>query len=106
MYLYLYGLEKQWALQPYDVKNLRPVVGTRRLEGTLKHTHIFPNRWNKVSKQCQHPTEDTHIHAVEQVRPQGIKKNSGQNNEIVTTTKSAGKLYPTVRCNNPESDTG
>ena len=24
----------------------------------------------------------------------------------VTTTKSAGKLYPTIPCNNPESDTG
>ena len=27
------------------------------------------------------PAEGTHIHAAEQVRTQGIKKNSGQNNE-------------------------
>jgi hypothetical protein len=32
-------------------------------------------------EQCQHPAEGTHIHAVEQVRPQGMK-NNGQNNEI------------------------
>jgi len=25
-------------------------------------------------EQCQHPGEDTHIHVVEQVRPQGMKK--------------------------------
>ena len=28
------------------------------------------------------PAEGTHTHAAEQVRPQGIKQNSGQNNEI------------------------
>jgi len=26
--------------------------------------------------------------------------------KYVTTTKTAGKLYPTIPCNNPESDTG
>jgi len=26
--------------------------------------------------------------------------------KYVTTTKTAGKLYPTIQCNNPESDTG
>ena len=27
-----------------------------------------------MSKQCQHPGEGTHIHIVEQVQPQGMKK--------------------------------
>jgi len=26
--------------------------------------------------------------------------------KYVTTTKTAGKLYPTIPCNNPKSDTG
>jgi hypothetical protein len=43
---------------------------------------VNKNRTGQSIEQCQHPAEGTHIHAVEQVRPQGIKKNSGQNNEI------------------------
>jgi len=33
-------------------------------------------------------------------------KNNGQKTKYVTTRKTAGKLYLTIPCNNPESDTG
>jgi len=41
--------------------------------------HSDHNTVNKSSigqsiEQCQHPREGTHIHAVEQVRPHGMKK--------------------------------
>ena len=32
------------------------------------------NSLERSIEQCQHPAEGTHIHVVEQVRPQGIKK--------------------------------
>jgi len=59
------------------------------------------------TEQCQHPGEGTHIHVVEQVRPQGMK-NNGQNNEIRHNNKNCRgkKIYPTIPCNNPKSDTG
>jgi len=57
--------------------------------------------------QCQNPGEGAHIHVVEQVRPQGMKKKTAdKTTKYVTTTKTAGRLYPTIPCNNPESDTG
>jgi len=33
-------------------------------------------------------------------------KNNGQKTKYVTTRKTAGKLYLTIPCNNPKSDTG
>jgi len=55
--------------------------------------------------QYQHPGEGTHIYAVEQASPQGIKKATDETTKYVTT-KTAGLLYPTTPCSNPESDTG
>ena len=34
-------------------------------------------------KQCHHPAEGTHIHAAEQVRPQGMKKAKDQTTKDV-----------------------
>ena len=62
------------------------------------------NRTEQSAEQCQHPGEGTHIHDVEQVRPQG-KKNNTQNNGK-RHNKNCIKLYPTIHCNNPDSDTG
>jgi len=33
-------------------------------------------------------------------------KITGEKTKYITTAKTAGKIYPTVLCNNPESDTG
>jgi hypothetical protein len=34
------------------------------------------------------------------------KKTADKTTKYATTTKSAGKLYPTIPCNNPQSDVG
>jgi len=34
------------------------------------------------------------------------EKTTDKTTKYVTTTKPAGKLYPTIPCKNPESDTG
>jgi len=34
------------------------------------------------------------------------EKTTDKTTKYVTTTKTAGKLHPTIPCNNPESDTG
>ena len=34
------------------------------------------------------------------------EKTADKTKKYVTTTKTAGKLYPTIPCNNPDSDTG
>jgi len=46
-------------------------------------------------KQHQHPTEDTHIHSVEQDQPQGMK-NRGQNNEIRHIDNISKKTRPDI----------
>jgi len=75
---------------PQGGQHIQKEVGTpkkrhpqRQYTGQLpKRPHRGHNTVNKNSgKQRQHPTEDTHIHSVEQDQPQGMK-NRGQNNEI------------------------
>jgi hypothetical protein len=59
---------------------IRIVVFFNRYRSLLpKSPHSDHNTVNKSSTEqsielCQHPGEGTHIHVVEQVRPQGIKK--------------------------------
>jgi len=55
-----------------DTKKRHP---QRQYTGQLpKRPHRGHNTVNKISgKQRQHPREDTHIHSVEQVQPQGMK---------------------------------
>jgi len=38
------------------------------------HNTVDKNSTEQNIEQCQHPTEGTHIHTVEQFRPQGMKK--------------------------------
>ena len=66
------------------------------------HNTVDKNSIEQSIERCQHQGEGTHIHVVEQDRQQGMKKTT----KYVTTTKTAGKLYTTIQCNNPESDTG
>jgi len=55
---------------------------------------VDKNSTEQSAAQCQHPAEGTHIHVVEQVRPQGMKKTMDKTMKYVTTTKTAEKLYP------------
>jgi hypothetical protein len=53
-----------------------------------KNPHSDHNMVNKNSigqsiEQCQHPGEGTHIHVVEQVRPQGMKKTADKTTKYV-----------------------
>jgi hypothetical protein len=59
-----------------------------------------------VSKQCQHPGEDTYIHGLEQNPTSRNEKQNKNTTKYSKTTKPVGKLYPAIRCNNPESKTG
>jgi len=38
------------------------------------HNTVDKNSIEQSIEQCQHPGEGTHIHIVEQVRPQGMKR--------------------------------
>jgi hypothetical protein len=55
---------------------------------------VNKNSIRQSIEQCQHPGEGTHIHVVEQVQPQGMKKTVDKATKYVTTTKSAGKTLP------------
>ena len=39
-----------------------------------EHNTVDKKSTEQITEQCQHPGEGTHIHVVEQVRPQGTKK--------------------------------
>jgi len=52
---------------------------------------VEKNRIEQSIEQCQHPGEDTHIHVVEQARPEGMKKQRKQTTKYVTTTKNCRK---------------
>jgi len=83
-----------------------------RPEQLPKSPHSDHNTVNKNSigqsiEHCQHPGEGTHIHVVEQVQPQGMKKKQRTKQRNMSQQLNLQeKLYPTVPCNNPERDTG
>jgi len=54
------------------------------------HNTVDKNSIERSIKQCQHPGEGTHIHVVEQVRPQGMKNC----NEIHHNNKNCRKTLP------------
>jgi len=57
------------------------------------HNTVDKNSIEQNIEQCQHPAEGTHIHIVEQFRPQGMKKQR-KNNEIRHNNKNCKKTLP------------
>jgi len=76
-----------------------------------KNTHSGHNTTNKSSIGQSIKTVSTpnrrYSHPRCRTSPNtGSEKTADKTTKYVTTTKSAGKLYPKIPCNDPESDTG
>ena len=78
MHTGLYSGESIWSDIPLSLANHH---ATARCRNTPKYNELLSiaefmtvsNRIEQSIEQCQHPGEGTHIHAVEQIRPQGMK---------------------------------